>query len=456
MHPADAIRAFATLAAEGSNEAAIAHRFGYDPREVRRMLALASVSPKVINALAADRIDLDTAQAFTLTDDHTRQERVLRRTSSAWEVRRQLTETKATTDHRLYRFVGAQRYHDAGGTVTRDLFAAEGEGYADNPSLLEELAVAKLEEAAAHHRGEGWAEVLACGTTPANSYQWHRLYHDQEGDYSAEARAHGKLLLTIGHDGTLVANAYHVKAPRAKGGQAPALPRPLYDARTTEELSRVRTAALQHEVSMNPRVAMAVLLDALLPMVAGEYHAASGVVQLRSSGTARPACETVNARVIPSPLAVVEPTLSAMPEEPDARFNWLLTLDEIAVQTLLAACTSSLLDATSGQDGNVARARAADQIARAVGLDMHQHWQGGIEFYDRLTRKTLLAVLTEARSSAVAENCAKLKKPDLAAACLQRIDGTGWLPPALRTPDNAAPEGQSDEEGEVEFEAIAA
>lgn len=65
MHPADCIRAFATLAEEGKDEAAIAHRYGYDPREVRRMLSLASLSRKVLNALAVDKIDVATAQAFS-------------------------------------------------------------------------------------------------------------------------------------------------------------------------------------------------------------------------------------------------------------------------------------------------------------------------------------------------------------------------------------------------------
>lgn len=45
MHPADAIRAFAALSAEGHDEAAIANRYGFDPREVRKMLALSSLSP---------------------------------------------------------------------------------------------------------------------------------------------------------------------------------------------------------------------------------------------------------------------------------------------------------------------------------------------------------------------------------------------------------------------------
>lgn len=145
MHPADAIRAFATLAAEGKDEAAIAHRYGYDPREVRRMLALASLSKRILNALAADKIDLATAQAFTITDDHKRQEKVLRVARTAHEVRRRLTETKVTTGHRLFRFVGTDAYLEAGGGITRDLFVKDDEGYADDPALVQQLADAKFQ-----------------------------------------------------------------------------------------------------------------------------------------------------------------------------------------------------------------------------------------------------------------------------------------------------------------------
>lgn len=58
------------------------------------MLALAGLSPKVLNALAADRIDVATAQAFTLTDDQQRQQKVLKSARTAHEVRRLLTEAK--------------------------------------------------------------------------------------------------------------------------------------------------------------------------------------------------------------------------------------------------------------------------------------------------------------------------------------------------------------------------
>jgi len=155
MHPADAVRAFAALAVEGQTEDAIAHRYGYDPREVRKMLTLAALSPKVLNALAADKIDLACARAFTLTDDHQRQEQVWKRYRTAHEVRHVLTETKVMTTHRLFQFVGREAYLAAGGTITRDLFAAEDEGYADAPELVQSLADAMFDTLAREQEEAG-------------------------------------------------------------------------------------------------------------------------------------------------------------------------------------------------------------------------------------------------------------------------------------------------------------
>ena len=44
----------------------------------------------------------------------------------------------------------------------------------------------------------------------------------------------------------------------------------------------------------------------------------------------------------------------------------------------------------------------------------------------------LLKLLTEHCGEAAAENCAKLKKADLAAACAERLADTGYLPPMLQ------------------------
>ena len=437
MHPADAIRAFATLAREGLDEAAIANRYGYDPREVRKTLTLAKLSPRVLNALAADKIDVATAKAFTLTDDHKRQEKVLRVARTAHEVRRLLTDTKVTTGWRLFRFVGADAYAEAGGGITRDLFAADGEGYADDPALVQQLADAKFETMVSEAEDAGWGEVIASEQTPYETYQWHRLYPDAGEGYSEGAKAGAVLLVTLTGDGIPTTVAYTKKAKRTapSGSNGTPLPRPLYDAKITEELSRIRTTALQSEVARNVRVAHAVLLDALLPILRGG-HAPSNAVQLRGgTGIQEPRqAHDVNRLQMASPFDGVAELYGEVPDQSEARFEWLLSLDEDATDRLLAACAGALIDATEGKFVDRSRLQSANRIARAVNLDMRQHWEGGIEFFDRLGKKALLAGLTEACGPAASDNCAKLKRGELALACADRIPGRGWLPPALLTP----------------------
>src|SRR3546814_1424122 len=85
---------------------------------------MAGVSPKVINALASDKIDLACVQAFTLTGDHKRQERILKRYRTAHQVRKLLTESKLTTGSGLFRFVGTEAYQAEAGTINGEIGGA--------------------------------------------------------------------------------------------------------------------------------------------------------------------------------------------------------------------------------------------------------------------------------------------------------------------------------------------
>lgn len=516
MHPADAIRAFGTMQAEGHGEEAIAHRYGYDPREVRKMLALANVSPKVINALASDKIDLACAQAFTLTDDHKRQERVLKRARTAHEVRSLLTETKVTTGNRLFRFVGSDAYEAAGGTLTRDLFAKDGEGYANDPDLVQRLADEKLDAMSAEAEADGWGEVIAAEQTPYESYNWHRLQPDQktqrlteaqeaqlsdlqtkrearlaalaesgavdedfdpewddelveidaaieglgdiERSYSPDAKSGALLLIVIDHQGMATSTAYTRKSQRtvARDASGTPLPRPLYDARMTEELSRMRTAALQAEVARNQRLAFAVLLDALLPILTSHF-ASPHAIQLRAgTGIQEPVQHfDYNTRSMASPFDGVADLMASVPDDADERFNWVLALDDESMARMLAACSGALIDARQGKYAERERLQSVDRIARAANLDMRDHWEAGIEFFTAISKKALLAALTQACGEEAADNCAKLGKQDLALACAERVPGRGWLPPALLTPEIVPGQTVEESDGDSADENIA-
>ncbi len=47
---------------------------------------------------------------------------------------------------KLFTFISVDEYKQAGGTITADLFADEGEGYADNPEILFKLVEEGLDK----------------------------------------------------------------------------------------------------------------------------------------------------------------------------------------------------------------------------------------------------------------------------------------------------------------------
>jgi ParB family transcriptional regulator, chromosome partitioning protein len=163
MHPADEFDAFKKLDDEGQGPETIAARFGTTPTMVRQRLKLAVVSPRLIAVFRRDEMTLDQLMAFTLTDDHRKQEKVWKelpewnkRRGEAEPIRAALTEEHVSATSRLARFVGIEAYETAGGGVLRDLFDEAGEGWLTDFALLNRLAAEKLEQAAAPLRTQGW------------------------------------------------------------------------------------------------------------------------------------------------------------------------------------------------------------------------------------------------------------------------------------------------------------
>src|SRR5580700_3022991 len=101
--------------------------------------------------------------AFTLGTDHAAQLAVWhqvkdQRYHTAHSVRRLLTDSAVPLDCDLGAFVGLTAFEAAGGTVTRDLFSDEDEGFMDDAALVRRLAIEKLEAKAAELRPD-WAWV---------------------------------------------------------------------------------------------------------------------------------------------------------------------------------------------------------------------------------------------------------------------------------------------------------
>src|SRR6202045_2744676 len=125
LHPLDQFRAFQTLRQKGLSDEDIAARFFVSATVVKQRLKLAAVSEKRLDVYAEDGMTLEQLMAFTVTNDHARQEQVWEQlargcNTEPYCIRRQLTAGAVRTAHKRAQFVGVDAYEAAGGAVMRD------------------------------------------------------------------------------------------------------------------------------------------------------------------------------------------------------------------------------------------------------------------------------------------------------------------------------------------------
>lgn len=185
LHPLDQFRAFQTLRGKGLSEEDIAARFFVSPAIVKQRLKLAAVSDKLLEIYADDAMTLEQLMAFTVTNDHARQEQVWemigRNTynQEPYYIRRQLTEGAVRASDKRARFVGVAAYETAGGAVMRDLFHEDDGGWLQEPGLLDRLATEKLQTEAETLRAEGWKWISIAPDFPnGHTAGLRRLYGD--------------------------------------------------------------------------------------------------------------------------------------------------------------------------------------------------------------------------------------------------------------------------------------
>ena len=172
LHPLDQFKAFKELADQGIPDATIAKRYHVTERFVQQRLKLAKASPKLLKAFQDEQISIEQLQAFCVTDDHKRQDSILKlikggQRYGAYDIRRTLTEDSVEADDPRARFVGLEAYKAAGGTLMQDLFKDESGLWLQDPVLLDQLATDKLEAVRTDILAKGfkWAEICFIGNS---------------------------------------------------------------------------------------------------------------------------------------------------------------------------------------------------------------------------------------------------------------------------------------------------
>jgi ParB family chromosome partitioning protein len=172
LHPLDQFRAFKTLRDKGLGDDEIAARFFVAPVVVKQRLRLASVSPKLLDVYAEDKMTLEQLMAFTVSEDHARQAQVWEALAKsynreAYQIRQMLTQSSVRASDSRAIFVGLDAYHAAGGVVLNDLFTDDRGGWLQDVALLDRLAGEKLKREAEALSAEGWKWIVVAPSFPS-------------------------------------------------------------------------------------------------------------------------------------------------------------------------------------------------------------------------------------------------------------------------------------------------
>lgn len=473
MQPADAILAFKALIDGGMEVEDVAARFGVSIGHVRRLLRLAGLHPKLIAAMRNDDLSVASAQSLAIGDDQSRQLEAFKQCGdNPSRLRVFLTEAKISCSSALFQLVGEEAYLEAGGSVTCDLFSEDDEQFADDLRLLHNLAEARLATLADEALAEGWGNVIANIERPENFYALHRLYPDSEREltsdeeqdhasldeiitalkddgvdyfderirdakvrkreieerlrfHSDEQKAEATLYLFVGYQELERIAVGKPKNARSKASGEGC--KSDYPAKLLSDLGAIRTLAVREALAKDSALALDILLDTMIGQLLGTAYSFEQALDLRMEDKeveAKP--ELVDGCQIYSVEDVAGDLLGKL--QGDDKFDVIAALDLTDKLRLLAFCTASQI--TSDALGS-AKGEAIDKFGRKAGLDMTTKWQPSAAFYMRLSKPTMLKLLTEHCGSDAAAYCAKLKKAELAEACADRLKDCGYMPPCF-------------------------
>ena len=127
-----------------------------------------------------------------------------------------------------------------------------------------------------------------------------------------------------------------------------------------------------------------------------------------------------------------------LPREPGDLWDALVAFDADSRDALFAHCVAMSINAVHEPWNRRPRALAhADRIAEAISLDVAAAgWSPTVEnYFGRVTKARILHAVREAKGEQAAQHLDHLKKGEMAERAQELLEGSGWLPEPLRTPN---------------------
>ncbi|MFM0265089.1 ParB/RepB/Spo0J family partition protein [Paraburkholderia sediminicola] len=210
----------------------------------------------------------------------------------------------------------------------------------------------------------------------------------------------------------------------------------VHSAKLCQRLTAHRTVAIHAELIAQPTVALAAILQRLIPEVFPEgYGTRFAPHSLKLSCTSNRDSLLSAADDLPASTAwsLIEAQRERWGRELPARradlLPWLIAQDPgTTLLDLLAFCTGALLDGVAGDE----KPHAINALASALKLDMTRYWTPTrASYFDHVSKARIAEVVSAAVSPKAAADLGKMKKADAAAAAELRLVKAAWVPEIL-------------------------
>lgn len=479
LHPADEVRAFATMAEGGASETDIAKAFAVTQRHVKGRLKLAVLPELILDALKANEITLDVAAAYTVAKTPERALEVFeaikdsRISDHAPTIRRCIVGDAADETDRLVKLVGREAYEAEGGTVNEDLFGEQV--FFEDVELLTRLAEARIAEAAQAVKVEGWKWIDGTFDEPdwRVTEKMGRTYAEQPEADEVEAERYEELgdkveygeatnaeeeefaalrekldqeiwterqkvfagaFVFIGYNGDLRIRRGYIQPQDIKAAEeagvcrasqhvrsGSAKPSGPYPAKLMDDLAQVRTCAVQTALLDKPALALDILTFALSqPIYAGSNPVG---VSTQDAANAPEADDglTVHERIAAQPYG--RPFDSKGAAKAFAEFRAKPQKDRNAILTESLAKLVRV-----GMGGNDANP-LAEMIAGLAAPDIRKVWTPTASFLKRLKAGQLDAVMQHIDGEQLPSGFAKMKKAEKVERLHRIFAGEKGIPP---------------------------
>ncbi|WP_213781617.1 ParB/RepB/Spo0J family partition protein [Caballeronia sp. dw_276] len=285
--------------------------------------------------------------------------------------------------------------------------------------------------------------------------------------WTPEQLASAGAFVLLNHAGKVVIERGYVKrgtatspAHEGDGQDQPKKAKPVHSDKLCRRLTAHRTVAVQVELAAKPTIALAVLMQRLIPTVFSSLYYYGEETGVHVSATCSHdkllrEADDMEASAAWQEIDAERSKWAAMlPKQRSNLLPWLVEQSDDVMANLFAFCVASTLDSVTGTEA----AHPVNALADLLEVDMTKYWTPTQSSYlNHVSKARIAEVVSTAVSPEAAAPLAAMKKGDAAATAELHLAGTGWLPEVLakrNTLDGAADDHQNDEVADIESNDI--